>query len=424
MHFASRVASSRVSIGACWLWLALVCSPIASASPAELTLEQALRIAVARAPLIDASRAGVTAAREDAARADALPDPMLTVGIDNLPVTGADAFDPNADFMTMKKIGLRQEIPSRAKREARVSLARSEVDKARADATATRLAVRRATAGAWVQLWAAQLELAALQALRSQAELAAQLAKARVSGGGASVGDALAAEAARLELDNRIAAAQAERSAAQAGLARWVGKHADVAASDSPGFDVLPHSQSQLLGAIDRLGTLLPIVAGVETAASAIDVARAEKRPDWSVAASYGQRSGGSDMLMFEVGIGLPLFTRNRQDRGIAAREAEYRAALAMREDLRRQEAARIRAGVARWEGLKRQVALHEGALLPLAHDRSATALAAYRAGGPLQPWLDARRDELSVHLSHVTHLRELGLAWAALAFLLPEDAS
>ena len=423
MHSVSRVASTRVSIGACCLWLALVFPSFALASPAEVTLEQALRIAVARAPLIDASRAGVTAALEEAGRADALPDPMLTVGIDNLPVTGADAFDPNADFMTMKKIGLRQEIPSHAKREARADLAQREIDEARATARATRLAVRRATADAWIQLWAAQRELAALQALREQASLAVDLAKARVSGGGASVGDALAADAARLELDNRIEAARAERSAAQAGLARWLGEDAALAASVSPDFDALPHSQAQLLDAIDRLGPLLPIVAGVETAASAIDVATAEKRPDWSVAASYGQRSGGSDMLMFEVGIGLPLFTRNRQDRGIAAREAEYQAALAVRENLRRQEAARIRAGVARWEGLKRQIALHEDALLPLAHDRSSTALAAYRTGGPLQPWLDARRDELAVDLSHVTHLRELGLAWAALAFLLPEDA-
>jgi outer membrane protein TolC len=128
-------------------------------------------------------------------------------------------------------------------------------------------------------------------------------------------------------------------------------------------------------------------------------------------------------MLMIEVGIGLPWFTRNRQDRGIAAREADYQAAVATREDLRQQAAAEIRAGVARWAGLKRQVALHEDALLPLAHDRSTTALAAYRAGGPLQPWLDARRDELAVHLAHATHLGELGHAWAALAYLLPEDA-
>ena len=66
---------------------------------------------------------------------------------------------------------------------------------------------------------------------------------------------------------------------------------------------------------------------------------------------------------------------------------------------------------------------MHEQGLLPLARDRSTTALATYRAGGELQPWLDARRDELAIHLSHAEHLGELGRAWAALAFLLPTEA-
>ena len=65
---------------------------------------------------------------------------------------------------------------------------------------------------------------------------------------------------------------------------------------------------------------------------------------------------------------------------------------------------------------------MHEASLLPLARDRSMTTLAAYRAGGDLQPWLNARRDELDVHLSHAEHLGELGRAWAALAFLLPSE--
>ena len=410
------------AVRAC-LWLALVLPAFASAAPAALTLDEAMRIALARAPLLEARQAGVTAAREEAARAGALPDPMLTVGIDNFPVTGAKAFDANADFMTMKKIGLRQEIPSHAKRAARRSLADRQVALADADAQATRLAVRRAAADAWIDLWAAERELSALQSLRAQAGLAVQVAKARVAGGGSSVGEALAADAAALELDNRIEAAQATVAAAQAGLARWVGETAADASGDAPAFDVLPHDEGVLLASLDRVGPLLAADAEVETAASAIDVARAEKRPDWTVGASYGQRSGDrSDMLMLEVGIGLPLFSRNRQDRGIAAREADYQGALATREDLRRQAAAQIRADVARWEGLKRQIALHENALLPLARDRSTAALAAYRAGGPLQPWLDARRDELDVHLAHAMHLGEFGHAWAALAFLLPEN--
>lgn len=406
------------------LCLTVLATPIAAlAASHQLTLPEAIRLASERAPMLDARRAGVSAAQEEAARAGALPDPMLTVGIDNLPVTGSNAFDTRADDMTMKKIGLRQEIPSRAKRSARQSFAARQIDEAQAQSQAEELSVRRATAEAWIAVWAAQRQLVALQTLREQAALAAKVSKARVASGGEPLSDALAAEAALLELDNRIEAARAEKLAAQAGLARWLGDATVEVADRAPNFDALPVPEARLLAAADRVGALLPATAQVETAAAAIDVARADKRPDWSVGASYGQRAGGrSDMIMFEVGIGLPLFSRNRQDRGVAAREADYQAALATREDLRRQESARIRADLARWEGLKRQVALHENSLLPLAQDRSTTTLAAYRAGGELQPWLNARRDELDVHLAHAEHLGELGHAWAALAFLLPSE--
>ena len=418
----SRDALSRAPARIlCGVLLAM--SFAATAASSEISLQDAVRLASERAPMLDARRAGVSAAQEEAARAGALPDPMLTVGIDNLPVTGGDAFDVRADDMTMKKIGLRQEIPSRAKREALQSLATRQIDEAQAESEAERLTVRRAAAEAWIDLWAAQRELDALQTLREQAALAARVAKARVSGGGESVSDALATEAAVLEVDNRIEAARASKVAAQAGLGRWVGEAAPEVEDGTSSFEALPLPEARLLAGVDRVGSLLPVTAQVETAAAAIDVARAEKRPDWSVGASYGQRDGGrSDMIMFEVGIGLPLFSRNRQDRGVAAREADYQAALATREDLRHQESARIRVALARWEGLKRQVALHERSLLPLARDRSMTTLAAYRAGGELQPWLNARRDELDVHVSHAEHLGELGRAWAALAFLLPEN--
>lgn len=393
----------------------------AADDPAGLSLAQAVQRAVTQTPLLEARQAQVTAAREDAARAGSLPDPMLTVGIDNLPITGTDAFDTGADFMTMKKIGLRQEVPARAKRLARTAVATRAAEEAGAQSQADQAAVRQATATAWLDVWATQREQASLTALRDQAVLAAQLAKARVAGGGPSASEALAAQATVIELETQLPDVEARLAAAQAALQRWTGEAA-AHVDGTPDLTRLPVPATTLLVSLDRLAPLLTVDAQVETAAAQVDVARAERRPDWSLAASYGQREGGrDDMLMVEVGIGLPLFPRNRQDRGIAARQADYDAALAMREDLRRQQAADLQAAVARWEGLKRQVALHEDALLPLAHDRSSTALAAYRAGGALQPWLDARRDELEAHLSHARHLRELGRAWAALAYLLPE---
>jgi outer membrane protein TolC len=394
----------------------------ATAAESPLTLPEAVRRAVDQAPRLEARSAAVAAAEAEASRAGTLPDPMLMVGIENLPVTGGDAFDPTVEDMTMKRIGVRQEFPAAARRSAMRTLAARQADQARAQAVAERLGIERAAADAWIDAWAEANQVQALERLREQSRLAAKLARARADGGAGSLAEALAADAAKLELDNALEAARGRRDAALATLRRWVPDAGVPSLDDAPAFGTLPFPRAQLQARLDELAPLLDANAGVETAAAAVDVSRSERRPDWSLTAAYGQRDRDrSDMLSVEVGIALPLFRRTRQDRGVLAREAEYRQALAMRDDERRAVAADIDAALARWEASKRQAALYADRLLPLARDRSAAAVAAYRAGGELQPWLDARAAELDVHRSHAEQLGELGHAWAALAFLLPE---
>lgn len=418
----TQVTTARLlRLAACALLLPC-CAPLAAAQP--LSLQEATVRALEQAPLLEAREGAVTAATEEAARAGALPDPMLMLGIENLPVTGSKAFDFGADDMTMKRVGLRQEIPAPAKRAARRELAARQVDAARASSETERLAVQRGTAQAWIALWTAEHEVEALQSLHEQAALAAKLAKARAGAGGGTLVDALAAKAAVLELDNEIEQARSDRAAASAALSRWLpGAEVDMAAGD-PDFSALPVAAARLRASIDQLAPLLQARAEVETAAAEVSLARAEKRPDWSVSAYYGQRAGErSDMLGIEVGIALPWLNRNRTDRGVSAREADYRSALALREDGERQLTAALDAALARWQSLQRQVALHRDALLPLAHDRSVAALAAYRAGGELQPWLEARSAELELHRAHARHLGEYGQAWAELAYLMPSES-
>lgn len=45
-------------------------------------------------------------AAETARAATQLPDPMLTMGIDNQPVTGGSRFSANAEVLTMKRLGV------------------------------------------------------------------------------------------------------------------------------------------------------------------------------------------------------------------------------------------------------------------------------------------------------------------------------
>jgi outer membrane protein TolC len=127
-------------------------------------------------------------------------------------------------------------------------------------------------------------------------------------------------------------------------------------------------------------------------------------------------------MLSLEFAISLPLFAVERQNRSIAARHADYEATLDAHEDARRAQLERVQNDLAQWAALKRQVERDDTLLLPLARDRSNTALAAYRGGGPLQPWLDARRDEIQTLVDHARRLGDLGRAWAALVYLLPEE--
>lgn len=420
--FLRRVRNPRLST-AIFVAALLVTEPTWATTHA-LRFDEAVRLSVDRAPSLAARQFQTGAAREEAASASALPDPQLMLGIKDLPVDTADAFNPSVDSFTMKTVGLKQEIPARAKRRARQAMADRTIDEAEALTTAEQVTVRQSVADAWVTLWANERQLNALHALREQSALAIRIAKAQLRGGVGTAVNAMATQAAALDLDNRIDASAASVDAARDSLARWLGTSQQDTSieGDPPDLSVLPVSEARLLASVDRQGPLLPWQSREAVAAAQVDVASAEKHPDWSIGVSYGQRDRYSELLSVEIGIGLPLFPRNRQDRGISARRAELDSVVSLHEEARRMQIEQLRRSLALWAGLKRQIEREDSQLLPLAGDRTRTALASYGAGGEVQPWLDARRDELDIRVTHARRLGELGHVWAELAYLLPGE--
>ncbi|HST27163.1 MAG TPA: TolC family protein [Rudaea sp.] len=403
------------------LLIAACAFPAQAADDPPLTLAAAVALAVRNAPLLAADAARVDAAREDRVRAGRLPDPELGVGLDNLTATGGSAFDPLADSMTMQTIGIVQRIPSRAVRSAQRAAADAQVQAASAQRTLADVDVRLAAADAWVALWAAQRRIALLADLRTQATIAVDASRARLAGGTDGAAGALAARAEAADLDNRIDAAQAGIDAALAVLRRWTGT--DAGAADAADFADLPVAPATLLSQLDRQATLLQWPAREASAQAALDAARASKRPQWSVGVSYAKRFGSlPDMASVNFGMSLPLFAGNRQDRDIGARHAERDAVLAEHEDARRAQRAMVEQKLADWRGWTRQARRFRDELLPLAADRSRVALAAYRGGGSLQLWLDARRDEIKTRLDYVDALAAWGRDWVALAYLIPAE--
>ncbi|HUX74218.1 MAG TPA: TolC family protein [Steroidobacteraceae bacterium] len=407
---------------------AWVLSIILGASPAlaahgadtPLTLDAAVRRGLLQAPLVAARGEDIDAMREQAVRAGRLPDPSLTLGVSNYPVTNPGAFGWRADPMTMRAVGITQAIPSRASRAAERRLAAANIDVAAADRAASEQTVQERIADAWIGVWAYGKQRSLLQQLQDESGLAVRIATARLRGGDGSATDVLAARAETLMLENRLTAAAARLRGAKASLQRWLGARI-AALGAAPDFAHLAQNPAEFERSIDVEAPLLVLQARERVAAAALAEARAAKHPNWSVGVSYGNRAPGlSDMVTLEIGVSLPLFGHNRQDRGISAQHAEWRAAQANREDARRAQREAVARALASWQGWGQQIARDRDALLPLARDRARTALAAYRGGAPLEPWLDARRDEIQLRLKYVDALAARAELWASLAYLLP----
>lgn len=404
-----------------WLFSALM--PFtAYGADAPLTLDRAVALGLAHAPAIEARGDTIEAMHAAADRAGRLPDPSLSVGMANYPVTPPDAIAAGAEPMTMRTIGVTQSIPSRAMRRAERGLADANIAVASAARSVSVEETQQRIAGAWIAVWAQAQRHEQLAQLRDESELAVRIARARLSGGGGGATDVLAARMTALALENRIDAVDAAWRAARANLERWIGSSTPILARGAD-FAHLPLAPQRIESAVDRQAPMQVWAARERAAAAALTEARASRRPDFSVGVSYGNRGPGrSDMVSLQFGMSLPLFTRHRQDAGISAEHATWRAVQADREDARRAQRASVAATLAIWRGWTRQIDRDQDDLLPLARDRARAALAAYRGGGALEPWIDARRDEIELRLRYVDALADRARQWAALAYLVPRQ--
>jgi outer membrane protein, heavy metal efflux system len=415
MHPVGRFVLSAVSV-----WF------VSNPSFAEsLTLDSAVKLAIERAPQLQADAAAVEAAQSAAIAAGRLPDPELMIGATNVPIEGEDAWSLDRDFMTMREIGVEQSFPNRRKLGSQRERAGAAIEVARARKQRSALEIARSTAEAWVLAYSAQVVLEKLQLLRPEVQLQADSARGALRSGKGTAVDALAAEAAISEVDDEILEATRDLHSMRAELSRWIGDNASQTLAHSPAFERLPGEREALLGGVHNHAPLLAYKAQLALARAEVDLAKAEKRPDWSAQLSYAKRGDAfEDMVSLQFRVGLPLFSGSRQDPLIAARYAEARQIEAEREAQLRMHAAEVESRIAAWEAARARMNLLERERLPLARQRSQAALAGFAAGRlPLTSLLDAHTAEIKLQRDYAELLRDLGSAWAFLRYQAVEES-
>jgi len=398
----------------------LTWSVTAFASGDPLTLADAVNLAVSQAPDLSARQSRVEAAEALVIPAGRLPDPQLIAGVENLPSNGMDAWSFGRDFMTMRKVGLMQSFPSQAKRRSEKDAAQAMVSLAESQATQSRVEVTQAVAQAWAARYAAEVSLKTLLDLRPELTLQVDLARAALAGGSTSASDALSAQAAVADLDDRLLDARREVASTRAELARWIGDAADRPLGPPPAFRELSVGDAELLSSLHHHAALLTYDAQIAAAQSEIAVANADKRPNWSAELDYARRGPGfSDLVSLQFSVSLPLFSSTRQDPLIHAKHAAVRELEAIRENELRMHTAEITTMLSDWHSAKDRVDLYETERLPLARQRSELALAGLRAGRmEVRQTLAVLSDELSIEHSYAEQLKTLGQTWAYLHYL------
>ena len=351
-------------------------SGVAAAEP--LTFAQALARANDTAPSLRAGSLKIDAARDAGRAAPALPDPKLTFGIENFPVSGPVAGRLGGDEMTMFQVGVSQDVPNRAKRRARSERAEADI---RSAAASDRIAIRNvriATALAWLDLYYAERRLESLDGILKTLQPMWDGADAGVASGSSRPAQALAPAQAKAALEDERSELRAAVGRARAELARWTDDPAVEVSGAPEAFVVDP---VVLRAGLDEHPTLLAYDAAQDQARADVNAAKAEKRPDWSFGVAYGRRDPMfGDMVSANATVSLPLFGQTRQDPVIEARLADSNRVRLEREDALRALRAALESDLADHAMHHEQLMRSRDTLVPLAKNRSDLETASYGA--------------------------------------------
>ncbi len=318
-------------------------------------------------------------------------DPMLMVGVSNLPTSGS--FTEEA--MTMKMIGLSQKIPYAGQKGLEARAAKSQAEAAVADRRQTELDLATAARNAYLSLYYRQKALDYITAQREIQQDIVSSAVAKLQTNQASQADVAAAQSDLWRLEADILSSQQEIDAATNQLYALMGE-ARPAASPilvEPGFEEIPSSLDQWLAAAES--NYPPLLRAKNQAIGYDYMAKASGRMRWpmlELAGSYGFRQNGptdpmtglitkrGNMISFQANISLPIFSGRSEGKTASSMRAMKSSAEAEASQILRDTKADLKTIFAGNQRLIQSLHLYNERIIPADEDAYSSAFAGYES--------------------------------------------
>lgn len=350
--------------------LALLISPAqgelpSSASLPVLTLAESERLALEHHPLLLQSAAQIQAANARAMASDQLPDPQISLGLQNVPV---DSFALDKDDTTMVTVGIAQMFPTLGSRGLKRQAADQSTVAVQAERQDIAARILRDTRRAWLEMFYLDK---ALEVNRTTYEISTQMVdaeQARYRSGASQQVTVLRSILERDELLVREKELLLQRQQVESTLLRLM-------SNDYPAFRVSeelpalppPLSISRILDTLSRHPQVQ--IVDAQRRAADFDTARAKRNyfPEFGVAADYGYRAARDindaqlpGMLSAKLVMSLPLFPLNRQDALVKETQALELGLRYQRDDVLRSLQQQVHSHYAAYDSLQQRVALIE----------------------------------------------------------------
>ena len=305
--------------------------------------------ALATRPELAGARASADADLELVPQAGALPDPVLSLGIQNDGFSEIQIGEMDSSYWL---IMASQTFPWHGKRGLKGDISTLEARQSEMDIERARLTIQADVGRAYVDLLLIRDQLDLLDQLESLWQQAESMARIRYESGDGAQSDLLRAQLERSRLKQRRAVLTAEDRRRATVLNRLRGHPLDEAlATNRSLMDVpdprLPLATEAWQDAEMRSPELQRWQLGAERSSKLIDLAGKDYYPDITVNAGVMPRGGEFDP-MWQAGLSfsVPIWSGNKQSRAVAESRLREAASLysveAVRQLLRQRVAERL----------------------------------------------------------------------------------
>jgi len=329
-------------------------------------------------PSLEALSFTALANRERADAALGLPDPTVSLQLNNFPLLSPSFTEY---LPTNRAVGIRQAFPSRAERDAKSTKSLRNADQVDAERSYQFDRLQGRVLALLIGRAALDEQRTIAAARDAKYDELTEIIDIEINAGRPLVFRLAQVDVERSEVSRTLADLDMQREVIDAELIELLGTVPQITL---PEMRAAPWPDNAL-----SLHAVRVADAGVEIAAANIDIAEADFKPDWGANVTYQQRESGKgprsnfdgdDWVSGGVSFTIPLWAAKKQEPALRAAKADLSAARARRSSIARQIRSEWRRLEARADVAVENINILE-AQIAATNEQTAAQLISYESG-------------------------------------------